>query len=336
MNKEYILNKIKPYLDSRGMIGEHNYNKLFSMLNKQQQYDIINILIESDIEIDYDNFNKQKDILKIKNTSQHTVKLDNISNEQLCVIYQQGHKQALDALINNNIKLVWSRVKKYGNRYKHKLDEEDLLQYGIIGLMIATEKFDLKKDAKFSTYAIWWIDQRILRSIADYGFTVRLPVHYFDQVNKLLRVLGQNPGATKKQIFELVKENGMDRERFEETLMIIQNIMSPASLNVLVGDEEDSELGDFKVDDTGPTVEEQVEYNQLKETIELVLSTLTDKERDIMELRFGLKDGIDRTLEQVGVKYRVTRERIRQIEAKALRKLRHPSRSKKLKDFMEM
>lgn len=333
MNKDYILNKIEPYLNNKGMLGEDDFNKLFFMFSKQQQYEVINILIELDIEIDYDNINKQKHISKIEDSTPYTMKLDKLSNEQLCVIYQQGSKRALDALVNNNIKLVWSRVKKYGNRYNHKLDAEDLLQYGIIGLIKAAEKFDLKKEAKFTTYSTWWIDQQIFRSIINYGFIIRLPVHYFYEVNNLLRLLGQNLGCSKQQIFKLAKENGMDRERFEEILMIIENIMSPVSLNTLVGDSEDSELGDFKVDDITLTVEEQVEYNQLKETIELVLSTLTYREKNIIELRFGLKDGIDRTLEQVGVIYKVTRERIRQIEAKALRKLRHSSRSKKLKDF---
>lgn len=334
MNKEYVLNKINPYLNSEGKLGEDKFSKLFSVLSKQQQYEIINILIESDIEIDYDNFNNQKQKLKTKNTDPHIEKLNKLSNEQLCVIYQQGNNRAIDALVNNNLKLVWSRVKKYSNRYKHKLDDEDLLQYGIIGLMKAADKFDLKKEAKFTTYCTWWIDQQILRSIADYGFTIRIPVHYFDQINCLLGILGQNPNCSKQQIFEVAKEKGIDKEKFEEILMIIQNIISPASLNAFVGDEEESELGDFKVDDITPTVEEQVEYNQLKETIDMVLNTLTNKEKDILELRFGLKDGIDRTLEQVGVKYKVTRERIRQIEAKALRKLRHSSRSKKLKDFI--
>lgn len=334
MNKEYILSRIKPYLNNKGMLSEDDFNILFSVFNKKQQYEVINILIESDIEIDYESNSKQNDKFKIAKNFSYKVNLNKLSNEQLCVIYQQGNKVALDALVNNNTKLVWSRAMKYGKRYKHKLEEQDLVQYGLMGLMKAAEKFDLRKETKFTTYAIWWIDQQILRSIVDYGFTVRLPVHYFDQVNRLLRILSQNVELTKEQIFELAKDDGMNRERFEEILMIIENIISPVSLNVLVGEDEDSELGDFKIADTSSTVEEQVEYSQLKESIERVLSTLTDKEKDILELRFGLKDGIDRTLEQIGAKYGVTRERIRQIEAKALRKLRHPSRSKKLKDFI--
>jgi len=335
MNKEYVLNKIKPYLNSKGMLNEDDFNKLFSIFTKQLQYEVINILIESDIEIDYDNLNKQKNTSKTENTVPYTVKLNKLSNEQLCVIYQQGNKQALDALVNNNIKLIRSRVKKYSNNYKHKLDEQDLLQYGVIGLMKAAERFDLKRETKFTTYCTWWIDQHILRSIADYGFIIRIPVHYFEQVNCLLRILQQNPNCSKQQLFEIAKENDMNREKFEKSLIIFENIISIASLNALVGENADTEVVDFIVDDKTPTVEEQVEYNQLKETIETVLSTLTDREKDIIELRFGLKDGIYRTLEQVGVKYKVSRERIRQIESKALKKLRHPSRSRKLIDFIK-
>lgn len=336
MNKGYIANRIKPYLNSKGMLGEDDFNELFSMFSKQQQYEVINILIESDIEIDYDDIriNNPKSELKLENTSPYTAKIDKLSNEQLCVIYQQGNKSALDVLVNRNKKLVWSRVIKYSRRYKHKLDDEDLVQYGLIGLIKAADRFDLKKETKFTTYSIWWIDQQIRRSIADYGFTVRLPVHYFEQINKLIRVLAQNPGCSKQQIFELIKESGTNRDKFEEILMIIENIMSLASLNAFVGEDGESELGDFKIDDTSPSVEEQVEYNLLKETLDSVLSTLNYREKDVIELRFGLKDGIARTLEQVGIKYKVTRERIRQIEAKALRKLRHPSRSKRLKDFV--
>lgn len=336
MNKEYILNKIKPYLNYKGMFGENDFDKLFSKLTKLQQYDIINILIEANIEIDYENISVgiPKTTVKPAVVSQNMLKIDKLTNEQLCLIYQQGNKLALEALVSKNSKLVWSRALKHGKKYKHKLDYEDLFEYGMIGLIKAAEKFDLKKEAKFITYATWWIDQRILRGIADYGFTIRIPVHYFDQVNRLVRILSQNPGYSKEQIFELFQEKGITREKFEELLMITENIMSLASLNAYIGDDEESELGDFKIDDLSPTVEEQVEYKMLREMVGLVLDTLNSREKDIIEQRFGLKDGVEKTLEQVGEKYNLTRERIRQIEAKALRKLRHPSRSKKLKNFI--
>lgn len=336
MNKEYILTKIKPYLNSKGMLAEGDFDKLFYRLTKTQQYDIINILIEANIEIDYESVSVEipKAAPKATTNSLNMPRIDKLTNEQLCVIYQQGSELALEALIKKNTKLVWSRALKYGRKYKHKLDDEDLVQYGTMGLMIAAKRFDVKKEAKFTTYAIWWIDQYILRSIADYGFTIRIPVHYFDKINYLMRILSQNPGCSKDEIFELISEKGIDREKYEELLMITENIMSLTSLNAYVGEDEDSELGDFKIDVITPSVEEQVEYNMLKETIALVLDTLIPREQDIIEQRFGIKDGVDKTLEQVGVQYGVTRERIRQIEAKALRKLRHPSRSKKLKNFI--
>jgi RNA polymerase primary sigma factor len=335
MNEKYILDKIRPYINSKGKFAEDDFNKLFSRLTKLHQYHIINILIDKNIEIDYDRKSvSDNNITNPVYSYSDIAKINKLSNEQLCVIYQQGNKLALEALINKNSRLVWSRAYKYSRRYNHKLDDEDLVQYGIIGLIKAAERFDLKKEARFTTYAVWWIDQHICRSIADYGFTIRLPVHYFEQINYLMRIFSQNLNCTKEQIYLLVKEKGISREKFEEILMVIKYIMSPTSLNAYVGDDEESELGDFKADDISPSVDEQAENTILKETIDLVLNSLTPRERDVIEKRFGLRDGEEKTLEQVGVIFNVTRERIRQIEAKALRKLRHPSRSRKLKYFL--
>jgi len=340
MNKKYILKKIEPYLNSEGKLREADFNYLFSGLNKQQQYKIIDILIEEDIEIDYDKISVEtprRTVTQVKqaNTSPASsfANINKLTNEQLCVLYQQGDTVALEALVIKNKKLVWSRVIKYSGRYKHKLDEEDLFQYGSIGLMKAVRKFDVKKETKFTTYAIWWIDQQILRSIADYGFTVRIPVHYFEQVNKLNRILNLNPEASKQEIFELLAEDGMTEEKFEEILQIKDNILSLASLNNYVGDDEDSELGDFIIDHHNPSLEEQVENLFLKKAVDIVLKTLKEREQDVLVERFGLTDGIYKTLEQVGMKYNVTRERIRQIESQAIKKLRHPSRSNQLRDF---
>lgn len=336
MNREYILNKIKPYLNSNNMLGEDDFDTLFSVLSKPQQYSIIDILIEENIEIDYDCvlIGTPKITMRSVNVTSNTSKMDKLSNEQLCVIYQQGNPIALEILVIKNTKLVWSRVNKYGKRYKHKLDDEDLVQYGTMGLIKAAERFKLDKETKFTTYAIWWIDQKIFRNIADYGFTIRIPVHYFEQINKLLRVFSLNSGCSKQEIFDLLKEDGMSREKFEELLVISENVISLTSLNSLIGEDGVSELGEFLIDNESPSVEEQVEYKLLKETIAEVLTTLSTREQGIIEQRFGLKDGVVRTLEQIGVKYNVTRERIRQIEAKALRRLKHPSRSKVLKNFL--
>ncbi len=335
MNKGYILKKIQPYLSVDNKLRENDFNSIFSRLTKLQQYEIIRLLIEEGIEIDYDNENSGKppQVQELKTNYPTINRFKKLSNEQLCLIYQQGNNYALDALINNNSKLVWSRVRKYGRRYNHKLDEEDLYQFGIIGLMSAADKFEAKKEAKFTTYSIWWIDQKIIRGIVDCGFTVRLPVHYFEQVTKLIGILAHNPGCTKAEMKELAEQKGINGEKFEELLMVSSNIMSPSSLNSLVGEDEECELGDLILEDTCLTVEEQVEEDILKETLANLLNTLKPREKDIIERRFGFYDGIPLTLEQVGAGYNLTRERIRQIEAKAIRKMRHPSRSKQIKNF---
>lgn len=335
MNKEYILWKIRPYLSIDNKLAENDFNNIFSELTKLQQYEVIRLLIEESIEIDYESKSSSKlEQLQESKINYPTInKIMKLSNEQLCIIYQQGNKYALDALINNNSKLVWSRVRKYARRYNHKLDEEDLYQYGIMGLMSAADKFEAKKEAKFTTYSIWWIDQKIIRGIVDCGFTVRLPVHYFEQVNKLIGIFTHNPSCTKAEMKELAEQKGIYGEKFEELLMVSNNIMSLSSLNSLVGDDEECELGDLILEDTCPSVEEQVEGEILKETLANLLNTLKPREKDIIEQRFGFYDGIPMTLEQVGANYKLTRERIRQIEAKAIRKMRHPSRSKQIKNF---
>lgn len=340
MNKEYILNKIKPYLDSKGMLREESFNQLFSKFSKRQQYKIINILIEENIDIDYNNaFNKNpiNDNHNKKFENHCSIdqsllpKLKHLSNEQLCVLYQQGYPLALETLVKKNKRLVWSRVSKLSKRYKHKLDEEDLLQYGTIGLIKAAKKFELKKEAKFTTYSIWWIDQQILRSIADYGFTIRIPVHYFDQVNRLMRIITRNPEYDKE---ELREEFGIDQDKFDEILIVAENILSLTSLNSIVGEDQDMELGDMIIDKTGQSVEEQVEYTLLKEKLNEILDTLTPREKDIINKRFGLLDNVERTLEQIGVQYGLTRERIRQIEMKAMKKLRKKHQVAMLKNYL--
>lgn len=337
MNKGYILGKIQPYLSIDKKLAENDFNSIFSVLTKLQQYEVIRLLIQEGIEIDYENESSDKPAqLQQKEPKIRYPEINRfkkLSNEQLCIIYQQGNKYALDALISNNSKLVWSRVRKYSRRYNHKLDEDDLYQYGILGLMSAADKYEVKKEAKFTTYSIWWIDQKIIRGIVDCGFTVRLPVHYFEQVSKLIGIFAHNPGFTKVEMKELAKQKGISGEKFEELLMVSNNIMSPSSLNSIVGEDEECELGDLILEDTCPSVEEQVEENILKEILADILNTLKPREKEIIEQRFGFNDEIPMTLEQVGAKYNLTRERIRQIEKKAIRRMRHPSRSKQIKNF---
>ena len=322
-----------------GILEKSNIDVLRVQEDEAPESDLVSIEGENPEETDLENIDLSiPDSVNIEDPVRMYLKeigkvplLSADEEKELAIRMEEGAEAAKKKLAEANLRLVVSIAKRYVGRGMLFLD---LIQEGNLGLIKAVEKFDYTKGYKFSTYATWWIRQAITRAIADQARTIRIPVHMVETINKLVRVsrqllqeLGREPTPE-----EIAEKMDIPVERVREIIKISQE---PVSLETPIGEEEDSHLGDFIQDDNVPVPAEAAAFTLLKEQLDEVLGTLTEREQKVLRLRFGLKDGRARTLEEVGKEFNVTRERIRQIEAKALRKLRHPSRSRKLKDYLD-
>lgn len=355
MNKELILKMVEPYLKNKVLTYNEFYN-IFSFLSIREQYKVTDILDEHGISLESD---EQEDELEPSVDDNFSILYDdnifspleqyedgsvnyipintNIaqSNAVLCRLIQEGNSMAAQDICIKNQRLVAKYASAYQKYLGNDLDYDDLEQAGMVGLLKAAKKFDYRKGTSFSTYAVFWIRQAIAREIDDKGFRIRIPVHVLEKILKITKI--ENELATmeysyRERITEISKKLGLSLDKVHELIAIRNNFLSCTSLNVPVGEEEESELLDFITDEEKDT-EDIVLENERARIIRELIKTLSDREQKVISLRFGLDDGKNRTLEEVGKLFDVTRERIRQIEAKAIKRLRHPSRSKNLKEF---
>lgn len=365
LREDIILQMVQPYVKD-GAITYDEFDGVFDILSLKEQYAVTDVLYSNGINlidkhIEISDLNLEA-ITEIENDSNNEFEIlydeslfkdvgfseadENLtiskeikqSNEVLCNLIQRGNRQAIQNLCIKNKRLVDKYVLLYQKRYGNRLDFEDLEQVGYVGLIRAAQKYDANQGTVFSTYAVFWIRQAITREIMDNGYAIRIPVHMMERINKVISIdnsLGSKGLNLSERMKTISDELGLSYEEVKECLIIKNNYLTYSSLNSPIGEDEESELGDLlPVDETEQTDEVAMQIF-LREQLQEVLQTLTEREQKILVLRFGLEDGHARTLEEVGQLFNVTRERIRQIEEKALRKMRHPSRSRKLKDYFD-
>lgn len=346
LNEEFVLKSIEPRLNAKRELSEFEFFELFSGLERQEQYEVINIMIKHDI--DYVDEKEEEtetlskaEVLYTMNDSVDYKRLLHLKNEQLCVMAQDGDSIALAALIDKNKRFVYQlALKLHSQYYQTCLTVDDLYQEGNIGLIEAAQRFNVSLDFQFLTYSWHWIRQKITRAAIDTGYTIRIPVHMYEKIVRINVCRKKHPMEDINELLDILNtENSADQHLtkadLKKYLMYAEQYLNTTSLNTLVGEGEETELMDFIADDSVLAVEDIVFENTLQQELEKVLKTLKPREEKVLRLRFGLNDGNPKTLEEVGQEFNVTRERIRQIEAKALRKLRHPSRSKKIRDYLD-
>lgn len=369
MNEEIILGMVKPYIKDSAITYDE-FDRIFSILSRKEQYAVTDVLYKNGIDLvdaqieddtlvlDVDNGDESAedfeddgfDVLydeslfmdkgACEERPESLIIYKNIrqSNEILCSLIQQGNQQAAQDLCVKNKRLVDKYVAAYEKRYGHRHDFEDLEQVGFLGLLRAAQRFNIHQGTAFSTYAVFWIKQSISREIMENGYAIRIPVHMIEKINKVSMLHNSLAGEGipfRERISQIAEQLEYSEDDVRECLRLKQNVLGYTSLDVPIGDSGDSELGDFVPAEEEYSVEETIFNRALRHEMEVVLTTLPPREQDILKLRFGWDDNRPRTLEEIGLKYNVTRERIRQIEAKAIRRLQHPIRSRRLKDFME-
>lgn len=371
MNEQLIIEMARPYIKD-GSITYEEFDHIYEVLSLKEKYAVVEILynngidlIDADeqadgekfvLDVDDDVYDGSADEaaddkfkvlyddglfrdtgFKVQKTEPVVVnKVVKQSNEILCVMIQQGNLQAAQDLCVKNKKLVDKYALAYEKRYRHRLDFDDLEQAGFIGIITAAKRFDIGKGNSFSTYAVWWIKQAIIREIMDHGFVIRIPVHMMERINKVATIENRFSELNlDERIVKVMDETGYPEEWVRECMMLKEYVLTYASLNVMIGEDEAVEFGEFLSDDGAISIEKVIENRELRRILDDVLDTLTEREEKVIRLRFGFEDNRQWTLEEVGKLFNVTRERIRQIESKALRKLRHPSRLRNIKSFLD-